>query len=58
VVKEGLSFKVLKFLNKKSIKKENKKWKIQNIRIIPIFTPLTIALEKVRSHYSPANTPV
>jgi hypothetical protein len=57
-VKEGLSFKVLKFLNKKSTKKENKKWKIQNIRIIPIFTPLTIALEKVRSHYSPAHTPV
>lgn len=30
-------FKVLKFLNKKSIKKGNKTGKIQNIRIIPIF---------------------
>jgi hypothetical protein len=32
--------------------------KILDFRIIPIFTPLTIALEKVRSHYSTAYSPV
>ncbi len=42
----ALSFKVLKFLNKKSIKKGNKNRKIQIIRIIPIFTTQQLLLRK------------
>jgi hypothetical protein len=46
VVIRARSFKVLKFLNKKSIKKGNKNRKIQNIRIIPIFTTQQLLLRK------------